>query len=282
MNAPGDDPYACLGISPGASLPDIRRAYKKSVQRLHPDRNPSPDAHTQFLKVQWAYRVLLENPYGPFPGSGEDPPPPNHPNPPPRSPVSPRSPPKMGGKESDATVVVNVPLEEAGLAHEHLISAKLAQSCPQCGGNGGDCSNCAGTGQVLKLRKWRVVIPPRTPDGAWIVGAHMGHRGPRFGSAGDVRVQVRWTEAGIWKWERSSLVAHVRLSTRKMKRGGVHPLRMPDGRWVWWTVPANTIRGQVFEWGVIEWAGMTSPASIVVEACWSLFSPRGRRPPRKR
>lgn len=272
MNAPGDDPYACLGISPGASLSDIRKAYKRAVQRLHPDRNPSPDAHAQFLKVQWAYQVLQDGSYSPpsSPARAER----DAPSPPPSGPPAP-----VKGKEGDATIIIGVPLEEAGRAHERIVSTKLAQPCEDCSGTG--CHVCGGAGQVMKLRKWRVIIPPRTPDGAWIIGSRMGHRGARFGSAGDVRVQVKWTETGVWKWKNSGLVAHVRLSRRKMKKGGTHPLRMPDGRWAWWTVPPNTIEGQVFQWGIIQWSGMTSQASLVVERGWSMFSPRGRRPPRK-
>lgn len=274
MSAPGDDdPYECLGISPGASLSEIRKAYKRAVQRRHPDRNPgNPFAHDDFLRVQWAYRVLLEAPEGRW---EPDPPPSSSSSSRPAQPVAEPSPPP--GKEGDATVVVHIPLGEAGRAQERIVSAKVGQPCPNCRATSSSCGNCHGTGQVLVEKKWRIIIPARTLDGTWLVGAQMGHRGARFGRAGDIRVQVRWTETGVWRWENGRLVGRVRLSSRKMRKGGTHPLRMPDGRWVWWTVPAGTVPGQEFQWERLQWGDFVSPAWIVAEQGWSIFSPRGRR-----
>ena len=43
-----------------ASQDDIRRAYLKSVQRLHPDKNVNPGETEMFLDVQQAYEVLAD------------------------------------------------------------------------------------------------------------------------------------------------------------------------------------------------------------------------------
>ena len=55
------DYYQILGVRRGASLPEIRRAYRILVQRLHPDINPEPAAHELIKEVNEAYDVLSES-----------------------------------------------------------------------------------------------------------------------------------------------------------------------------------------------------------------------------
>ena len=52
------DHYALLGIFRDASPDEIRHAYLKAVQRLHPDKNVAPGETELFLEVQQAYEVL--------------------------------------------------------------------------------------------------------------------------------------------------------------------------------------------------------------------------------
>jgi len=54
------DYYVILGLVRSASQDDIRRAYLKSVQRLHPDKNVNPGETEMFLDVQQAYEVLAD------------------------------------------------------------------------------------------------------------------------------------------------------------------------------------------------------------------------------
>jgi curved DNA-binding protein CbpA len=50
------DPYETLGISPGASDQEVRAAYRKMVQRHHPDHNGgSEESERRFEEVQEAY-----------------------------------------------------------------------------------------------------------------------------------------------------------------------------------------------------------------------------------
>lgn len=50
--------YGVLGVEPGASPEEIRRAYRTLARALHPDRNPDPDARERFAKVTTAFEVL--------------------------------------------------------------------------------------------------------------------------------------------------------------------------------------------------------------------------------
>jgi Ca-activated chloride channel family protein len=54
------DYYVILGLVRNASQEEIRRAYLKSVQRLHPDKNENPGETEMFLDVQQAYEVLAD------------------------------------------------------------------------------------------------------------------------------------------------------------------------------------------------------------------------------
>jgi hypothetical protein len=60
---PAVDPYAVLGLWPGASQEQIKRAYRRAVKRCHPDLNKSPKAKENFLKIQMAYEMLCGNPF---------------------------------------------------------------------------------------------------------------------------------------------------------------------------------------------------------------------------
>lgn len=50
--------YDTLGVSPDAPKDQIKKAYKKMALKLHPDKNPSPDAQEQFKELSYMVRVL--------------------------------------------------------------------------------------------------------------------------------------------------------------------------------------------------------------------------------
>lgn len=54
------DHYAALGLRPGASLADIKKAFRQQASLHHPDKNTSPGAPARFRTVQVAYEVLSD------------------------------------------------------------------------------------------------------------------------------------------------------------------------------------------------------------------------------
>ncbi|KAI8929608.1 DnaJ domain-containing protein [Entophlyctis helioformis] len=59
--APGAmDFYKILGIDRATEEDGIKRAYRKMALKLHPERNPSPEAREQFVRVAEAYHVLSD------------------------------------------------------------------------------------------------------------------------------------------------------------------------------------------------------------------------------
>lgn len=51
--------YSILEVSRHSSAMEIRQAYKRVSKRLHPDKNPSPNADVMFQQVKVAYDVSL-------------------------------------------------------------------------------------------------------------------------------------------------------------------------------------------------------------------------------
>ena len=53
--------YRTLGLSAGASDSAIKQAYRLKAKQLHPDRNPSPNAHQEFIQLTEAYEYLINH-----------------------------------------------------------------------------------------------------------------------------------------------------------------------------------------------------------------------------
>ncbi len=55
-----DDPWSILGIRKGASVEEIKKAYRARSMKTHPDLNPGID-QSEFEKIQAAYDMLYRS-----------------------------------------------------------------------------------------------------------------------------------------------------------------------------------------------------------------------------
>jgi len=55
------DDYQKLGLNKGASIDDIKKAYKKLALRFHPDKNPDLDSCKEFISITESYKKLLND-----------------------------------------------------------------------------------------------------------------------------------------------------------------------------------------------------------------------------
>lgn len=58
--------YLKLGLPNGSSKEEVKRAYRQLVKRVHPDINPSENAHKQFIELTEAYEILMGERKSPF------------------------------------------------------------------------------------------------------------------------------------------------------------------------------------------------------------------------
>lgn len=60
----GDDPYEILGVSQDATEAEIKKAYRKSALKFHPDKQTSEkarqEAHSKFARISNAYELLSD------------------------------------------------------------------------------------------------------------------------------------------------------------------------------------------------------------------------------
>jgi len=55
------DHYTALGLSPSATLADIKKAFRQKAAQYHPDRNTDAQAPALFRGAQEAYEVLSDD-----------------------------------------------------------------------------------------------------------------------------------------------------------------------------------------------------------------------------
>ncbi len=170
------DFYDLLEVPRDAGADEIKRAYRRLARQLHPDTNPDPAAEERFKEITVAYEVLSDpekrqryDRYGPegltvdasgfggggindifeaffggaspFGGGGR------------RGPAGPP-------RGQDIEVVADLSFEEAVFGAHHSVTVRTAVACDTCEATGAKpgtepitCLECAGTGQVQRVRQ---------------------------------------------------------------------------------------------------------------------------------
>lgn len=179
------DYYEVLGVEKGASADEIKKAYRKSAMKYHPDRNPGDkEAEEKFKEIGEAYEVLSDDDkrsrYDQFGFAGVDP--------------------NYGGGQGGyagggfggfgdfgdlgdifgsffgggrrtsnqnmprrgehVSVRLEITFEEAAFGCEKEVSTQRIENCSNCKGSGSadgvieTCSQCRGSGQVRTVQNF--------------------------------------------------------------------------------------------------------------------------------
>ena len=178
------DYYEVLGVEKGASAEEIKKAYRKSAMKYHPDRNPGDkEAEEKFKEIGEAYEVLSDDQkrsrYDQFGFAGVDP---NYGAGGPggagfggfggfgdfgdifgeffgggsrrqANQNAPRRGENVGAR-------IELTFEEAAFGADKEVSAQRIENCATCNGSGSaddkveTCSQCRGSGQVRTVQNF--------------------------------------------------------------------------------------------------------------------------------
>lgn len=136
--------HETLGLKPGATEEEVKKAWKKLALQWHPDRNESEEAKTKIQEINEAYEILTGKKQAPreqnnSPFNGQS-------NPFGRNPF------KM--KARPITLVIDLTVEEVFNGVSKKIQFHVERNCIVCNGNGGtkfeQCKSCGGRGMHLQ------------------------------------------------------------------------------------------------------------------------------------
>ncbi len=221
---PGKDYYQILGVSRNATEKEIKQAYRRLARKFHPDVNPGDkSAEAKFKEINEAYEVLSDpekrRKYDSFgdqwqyaeqfarAGRGWD-----------FNRGDARATFEFGdlsdildslfgdfgtrfrttrrpSRGKDISHSIEVTLEEAYRGTTRIIEIQERGLCPVCHGSGvlGNnraCTNCSGSGAVVKPKRLEVKVPPGVRDGSRI--RIVGEGGAGYGGAkGDLYLLVK-------------------------------------------------------------------------------------------
>ncbi|WP_433326194.1 molecular chaperone DnaJ [Spirillospora sp. CA-294931] len=171
-----NDYYATLGVRRDASADEVKKAYRRLARELHPDVNPDPETQEKFKEITQAYEVLSDpkkremydlgaDPFAPsggagaggFGGAGF-----------PFSDImdaffgtaASRGPRTRARRGRNATLRVELDLQETAFGTTRELSIDTAVACASCEGEGTapgahpeTCETCMGRGEVQQVQR---------------------------------------------------------------------------------------------------------------------------------
>ena len=305
--------YDLLGVRPDASDDELKRAYRRLARELHPDANGGDaTSEARFKEVTVAYETLRDperrrrydlfgpdgarqgggpaggDPFagglgdlfdaffgggaGPFGGGA------------PR-----RSGPRRG---EDAEAILDLRFDEAVFGVERTLDLRQPAPCEECGGSGAapgttatSCADCAGSGQVRRVRQSilgqvvtttpcpacrglgeivtspctrcrgdgrrteersvRVDVPAGVDDGTTLRINGAGAAALRGGIPGDLYVHLRVAPDARFERSGADLVTDLHVAMTQAALGAEVDLELLDGGTETISVPAGTPSGKV-------------------------------------
>lgn len=251
------DAYTLLGLKPGVSAKDVKRAFRRLAMQWHPDRNPDPAALEHFKSLRAAYERLLA--HAEIGATAEEPAPT----------ASAASDKQAASRGADRHQELILSIEEAWLGCEKSVRVPQESACPTCEGSGTEklahtqlCKHCHGSGRIRvagglhrcetcggrgylsqrtcticdgsgNVRTWRtlaVKIPPGliSGDELRVAGAGAPPSEPD-GRSGDLRLRVRLAEHALYRLEGRDLRLSRPVSALRMLAGGDIEVPLPAG-----------------------------------------------------
>jgi len=256
--------YESLGVSKNASQDELKKAYRKLVREVHPDKNPgNAEAEARFKEVQSAYDVLSDPEkrkaydtmgttngrtppggttfdFGDFDlgdlfggmfnrgGAAQQP--------------------QRGQRGNDVEVPVQLSFEDAIRGVQTTVPVQLDLACHTCHGTGSivetPCPTCHGSGRERRPKRYTVKIPAGVKDGTRIKLKGKGEAGYGGASAGDLYVVTRVEPSKIYERRGDDLVVNVPVSYPTAALGGEVEVPTPEGA-VSLKVPSGTEDGKL-------------------------------------
>ncbi|MGE5219796.1 MAG: molecular chaperone DnaJ [Chloroflexota bacterium] len=130
----------------------------------------------------------------------------------------------------------------------HQGSISFRQTCPSCHGSGklsgSPCSNCRGSGRVLRAETVRVNIPPGADTGKRIRVPGKGASGARGGPPGDLYLMPRVRPHPLFSRAKNDLTMELPITVGEAMRGASIKVPTPTGT-VQVKIPAGAQSGQL-------------------------------------
>ena len=305
--------YDLLGVRPDASDDELKRAYRRLARELHPDANGGDaTSEARFKEVTVAYETLRDperrrryDLFGPdgarqgggpaggdpfagglgdlfdaFFGGGA-------------SPFGGGAPRRTGPRRGeDAEAILDLRFDEAVFGVERTLDLRQPAPCEECGGSGAapgttatSCADCAGSGQVRRVRQSilgqvvtttpcpacrglgevvtspctrcrgdgrrieersvRVDVPAGVDDGTTLRINGAGAAALRGGIPGDLYVHLRVAPDARFERSGADLVTDLHVAMTQAALGAEVDLELLDGGTETISVPAGTPSGKV-------------------------------------